>query len=77
MSNLIQVLPLIAQFVGGPGVPGLVQLLIVCIIVGAILYVASLVAGYLGAPPFLMRIVYVIVCVIVCIYAIRILASLL
>jgi hypothetical protein len=59
------------------GAGGLVDLLIVCVVVGAILYLASLATAYLGAPPLLMRVVYVIVCVVAVVYAIRVLASLL
>lgn len=66
---------LIAQ--AGFGAPALVQLLIICVVVGAILYLASLATNYMGAPPILMRFVYVIITVVVCIYAIRVLATLL
>jgi hypothetical protein len=59
------------------GAGGLVDLLIVCLVVGAILYVASLAAAYLGAPPLLMRVVYVVVVVVALVYAIRVLAGLL
>lgn len=68
-------LALVAQAGVGFNAAGLVQLLIVAIVIGAIIYIASIIAAYLGAPQILMRIIYIIVAVIFCIYAIRILAS--
>jgi hypothetical protein len=59
------------------GAGGLVDLLIVCLVVGAILCIASLAAAYLGAPPLLMKVIYVVVCVVAAVYAIRVLASML